>query len=99
MANNRITKETRISQNPFNIRALGLISFITTALVLSVALAGAQQDAGATGTQSAYQSRWKHGHCAHRHANNGQDGGFSGLRTKPGERPFSWFPGGKSDGW
>ena len=46
MANNRITKETGLAQNPFPMRALALISLITTSLVLSVALAGAQQDAG-----------------------------------------------------
>jgi hypothetical protein len=45
MSNNRITKETRVLQSPSPIRALALISFITTALVLSVALAGAQQNA------------------------------------------------------
>ena len=39
MSNNRITKETRVLQSPSPIRALALISFITTALVLSVALA------------------------------------------------------------
>jgi hypothetical protein len=53
MANNTITKETVVLQSPFSIRALGLISFITTLLVSSVALAGAQQNLGATGTQSA----------------------------------------------
>lgn len=45
MANNRITKETSVLRSPSPIRALALISFITTALVLSVALAGAQQNA------------------------------------------------------
>jgi hypothetical protein len=53
MANDRITKETRVLQSPFPMRALALISFITALLVLSVALAGAQQDAGAIGSQSA----------------------------------------------
>ena len=45
MANNRITNEHRVLQSPFPIHGLALISFITTSLVLSVALAGAQQNA------------------------------------------------------
>jgi hypothetical protein len=49
MATNRITNEHRVLQCPFPKRALALISFITTTLVLSAALAGAQQNAGATG--------------------------------------------------
>jgi hypothetical protein len=53
MANNRITNEHRVLQRPFPKRALALISFIAALLVLSAALAGAQQNAGASGTQSA----------------------------------------------
>ena len=46
MANNRITNEHRVLQSPSPKRALALISFITALLVLSVALAGAQQNTG-----------------------------------------------------
>jgi hypothetical protein len=53
MATNKITNEYRVLQSPSPKRALALISFIAALLVLSAALAGAQQNAGATGTQSA----------------------------------------------
>jgi hypothetical protein len=46
MANSRITNEAGVLQSLFPMRALALISFITTLLVLSVALAGAQQNTG-----------------------------------------------------
>ncbi len=46
MASDRITQQTGVLQKPSPMRALALISFITALLVLSVALAGAQQDAG-----------------------------------------------------
>jgi len=46
MATNRITKEYHVLQNPSPVRALALISFIAALLVLSAALAGAQQNAG-----------------------------------------------------
>jgi len=51
--NNRITKETSALQSPSPMRALIVISFITTLLALSVALSVAQQNAGAPGTRSA----------------------------------------------
>ena len=53
MATNRITKEYRVLQNPSPMRALALISFIAASLVLSAALAGAQQNAGSTSGQTA----------------------------------------------
>jgi len=46
MASDGITQQTGVLQSPSPIRALALISFITSLLVLSVARAGAQQDAG-----------------------------------------------------
>ncbi len=46
MATNKITKEYHVLQNSSPVRALALISFIAALLVLSAALAGAQQNAG-----------------------------------------------------
>ena len=100
MATNRITKEYHVLQNSSPVRALALISFIAALLVLSAALAGAQQNAGATSGQSASSN--PAGNMATvptGSRDNGEDGGFSGLRTKPGKRPFSRLPGGESDGW